>query len=395
MSLKPLLLSEKLNIYMLGLVCFYLELVLSSINLILITYGVIPEITFNILRVIKFTMCIFLFVGIIFNHLKLNLVSMKKEIFFISTFFFYILISLLFRNVDLLKSFIIKDAILVGKMGFMFIIGLCLLKTSYLRKSVIYIYWMLALIISMFIDFPNFRMWYGLEGMNNSWWWSYLVWGNSFAIISLLTFVAQNTLVRKLIVFLISNIMLVYISSRSAIICFNLSIFLFLALKENYRRTFLYLISLLVLTFCTVKFFSLENYFPNRTRVFFNFESDQSGSLRIQQFIHGVKDIKENIFSGSYMGQLKFNRDTPSRGNYIHSYLSIWRQFGLIPFIMILVMIGFILKTLKSNNTSSEFFVLSTFILINCIFFKSYTYPYLFLVLGWAVSIKYYKLKTG
>ena len=61
-------------------------------------------------------------------------------------------------------------------------------------------------------------------------------------------------------------------------------------------------------------------------------------------FQKGLLAIKEYWFIGDFMGDVRDNGHT---GGYIHNGLSLWRQYGIIPFILLLLLLlGSYLKIL-------------------------------------------------
>ena len=62
---------------------------------------------------------------------------------------------------------------------------------------------------------------------------------------------------------------------------------------------------------------------------------DLSQSMREDQFNKGLNSLSEAWLLGDFMGDV--DESFGEKGNYIHNYLSFWRQFGLLPFILLSV----------------------------------------------------------
>lgn len=58
---------------------------------------------------------------------------------------------------------------------------------------------------------------------------------------------------------------------------------------------------------------------------------------RLSMFEHGLSDLAERPLAGSYAGQV-FH--TGEFGHYMHNVLSVWRQFGLVAFLIYITLVG-------------------------------------------------------
>lgn len=144
-------------------------------------------------------------------------------------------------------------------------------------------------------------------------------------------------------------------------------------------------------------------------------------NARLKQMSLQLPDLRENWFWGDYAGQTRHFEKTI--GHYIHNYLSFWRQYGLIPFLLFVGLYltqyiiigveyfrnayrnwviewrewraGFRVKSrsgekrkrryarLNIDNPASLFtFLLATFNLIEIVFARSYATPYAWMSLG-------------
>lgn len=73
---------------------------------------------------------------------------------------------------------------------------------------------------------------------------------------------------------------------------------------------------------------------------FIDLTQSQSWQLRLELLSSGMIDIRSSLFWGEYAGQMKGHpigtvaEQTLAFGEYIHNGLSLWRQHGVIPFIL-------------------------------------------------------------
>ena len=54
--------------------------------------------------------------------------------------------------------------------------------------------------------------------------------------------------------------------------------------------------------------------------------------MREDQLEKGINSLTEAWLLGDFMGDVE--ESFGEKGNYIHNYLSFWRQFGFIPFLL-------------------------------------------------------------
>lgn len=77
--------------------------------------------------------------------------------------------------------------------------------------------------------------------------------------------------------------------------------------------------------------------------------SSQSWQFRAGFLVDGLTDIKGSWFWGEYAGQMKsepigtLSEQNLAFGQYIHNALGAWRQFGLVPFALVVAMSGYAL----------------------------------------------------
>jgi len=129
--------------------------------------------------------------------------------------------------------------------------------------------------------------------------------------------------------------------------------------------------------------------------VFSNLEEDGSVQGRIIQYTVGWNDIINNPILGHYAGDVEAFGDG---GNYIHGILSYWRQFGLIPFILICILViltirQFILSLIFNgiNERDVFFLFLSILFSLSVIFSRTYTSSTIYICIGAAIMVVFSK----
>lgn len=124
--------------------------------------------------------------------------------------------------------------------------------------------------------------------------------------------------------------------------------------------------------------------------VFSDVGEDNSVVGRMYQYSVGISNISENPFFGFYAGDVEH---FGGGGNYIHGVLSYWRQFGVLPFIIIVFLSIFSLKVFITsgnlNERSGFFLFLSVIFVLTTFASRAYTYPAIYLSIGAAIVESY------
>lgn len=208
----------------------------------------------------------------------------------------------------------------------------------------------------------------------------YLMLADSFAIFSIFLLCINNDIRKQTIIILVSIICLFALFSRASLYCFTIMSFLFLY-KENRKIFFIVLIS-----FIGFIYFSVNNgIIEDRMLRLLAGSSDTSLNMRVEDFNRGWEDLSDNWILGSFMGDVENNFG--NSGEYIHNYLSFWRQFGIIPFLAFFIILTsqtiyiFYLwfKQKRSNSVLNILFYFTIFTLLEIITSRSYVFPYIWL----------------
>ena len=194
----------------------------------------------------------------------------------------------------------------------------------------------------------------------------------------------KNTSLR-LLIFLISILILFIIGSRAALFIYIFVCFLYFFKNISYFKL-IWVFSILfisLIVFINYNEIDIEN---NRMfSVLNNLENDPSQIAREELNEFGVKDISNNIFLGNYANQYYTLNNL---GSYMHNIISYYRQFGLVVFILIIFLLIYVTKRhfeyfiLNYNKIETYVPYVTLFILIECLFLRSYNTAHFWLIFG-------------
>lgn len=262
------------------------------------------------------------------------------------------------------------------------------------RKKIVMLFWFF-MIINLFFhyDFNSLRI--SLQVFDEDLKGIYLFLGDSFALwsILLLSFLQKKPFFSVCIVFS-STVCLFSFVSRTALYSFILVVPIVIYFTKASIKYYFVFILMGIFLFKTECYDHISEL-NSRMFAFQNFDKDRSVITRSYLLKEGLSGIEKNWFIGDYLGQLRYG----NLGSYIHNYLSLWRQFGLIPFICFCFLLLYskikawkiYFKLKKENIISPEIFFLITgasFCLIEILFARSYTSPYIWLFIGMSINLK-------
>ena len=219
----------------------------------------------------------------------------------------------------------------------------------------------------------------------------YLMLADSFAIFSIFLFSRYNKKKYQILIVIISTICLVALFSRASLYCFILTSFIFL-FKTNKVFFFSLLLCILSILYFGV---SQEIIEDRMFRIIFG-GTDASYNMRAEDLSRGLEDLRNDWILGSFMGDVENNFG--KSGEYIHNYISFWRQFGILPFVVfvstLIYYFSIITKVWFSSNNKDRYvnilFYLSLFSILEIISSRSFVYPYIwFSIGGIATYLKY------
>lgn len=228
----------------------------------------------------------------------------------------------------------------------------------------------------------------GLQGM-------YQFLGDTFAVVVILAVSYLKRIVVINIVLLIGLACLFFIGSRTSLYAFVLVVcFYGLLISQNLQHPrnrvsyqFFFLVSgVLGLSFPLL--YSGTN--QSRMLTFLTSGFDSSWAFRNWQLSEGLRHILERPIFGYYGSDyLLLDR----HGDYIHSYLEVWRQFGILPFLLFLFALALTYRIIWRARNSAETpewraaVLLMIFSSIEIAFARTWGSPYIFMAIGLASSL--------
>ena len=239
------------------------------------------------------------------------------------------------------------------------------------------------------IDTNNF-----VEGADRG---NYQFIGDAFAITALLVIAYfRNGLVRS-IVFVGALVILFLIGSRTAFAVFGLTGLVFLVIASLRVTLVFAAVTVLTLVLCAVALglFSssvdvddLEQRNSRMIGIFTDYNADSSIVARRDINEVGWEDISVSPIFGKFGGQRKID----GWNSYMHNFFSYWRQFGIVPFVLLLALYALFfalcLKMRKYND--NHFFtvplLVGTFIVIESVISRSFVFASTHLFFGLLIS---------
>ncbi len=205
---------------------------------------------------------------------------------------------------------------------------------------------------------------------------TYQEFGRSALIASLILLSMTKQVGRYLFVYLVSIFVLFILGARSEFVGLCFSGFLVFLIK--FRLSLLRVLQLSSIIILGAIFISqvYEKLLGGRSIQLFNMSKDVSwqGRKSLEQL--GLNHIEENPILGYFAGYII---DGGATGAYVHSILSVWASFGLLPFVLytllcFIPLLYCIQFALKNKNQSDKFYLclsLSLVIILLILFSKS------------------------
>ena len=221
----------------------------------------------------------------------------------------------------------------------------------------------------------------------------YLMLADAFAVLSIFILCRLDNSKKELLLIIISSICLFALFSRASFYCFMLTSIVFL-----YKKNKIAMIGITAITGILIFANLGNNDFTDNRMIRMIFGSyDLSQSMREDQFNKGLNSLSEAWLLGDFMGDV--DESFGEKGNYIHNYLSFWRQFGLLPFILLSVValssyykiFHYWWRNRDISGIPLFLFYISIFTLSEIIIARSFLYPYIWMSLG---GISAYFLKN-
>ena len=223
----------------------------------------------------------------------------------------------------------------------------------------------------------------------------YLMLADSFAILSIFILCRLDNSKKEVLLIIVSSICLFALFSRASFYCFILTSIIFL-----YKKNKIAMLSMTVMMGLLFFININNNNFTDNRMIRMVFGSyDLSQSMRGDQLDKGLNSLSETWLLGDFMGDVDENFG--EKGNYIHSYLSFWRQFGFIPFIFFIIILlsshfrifQYWQKNKDIKGLPVFLFYVSIFTLSEIIVARSFLYPYIWMSIG-GISAYFSKIRV-
>jgi hypothetical protein len=360
----------------------YLEQIVFLLTVFLILTGTInvnKYINFHSRRAFLLYALVFLIINMSFFIVGLNNMNQyySQSTFVLGRGFIFILLGL---NIHVINDFMQEK------------------KMRALFFSIAALYLALILGFSIFSPLASMHSWY-LEGINNKQMlnkldisFSYLYIADTAALLILLIISQLKQLNHKILLFLFGLFILILTSSRTSFLCFGLAGF-FLLMKLFFNRnksksglTFMLVLILIFLGFTFLNFFNekvLVEYGDSYRFSFKNYQTDGSFIHRNLLFTKRISELENIWFLGSYMSDTLAGRT----GTYFHNWLAFWSEYGILPFILSIILFVSSLKICvrqfikdPHSSTNQLFFLWSIFIITAVIFSRSASFYYFWFV---------------
>ncbi len=227
--------------------------------------------------------------------------------------------------------------------------------------------------------------------------------GDSYAIWAVLVLIAVRRLFVKVSIFFITVISLLILQNRGALYGFALPATVYLScifFAETQRKRIGTVIGCTGI-FCMVMLL-VDFELPTATidRMVSNVFAREDGSIASRQVLAemGMRSIRDNFLFGDYGSQLEVSSNGlgGAFGSYIHDFRSLWRQFGLVPFALLVFSFFFawfhvLCSAFRNRNGWQHSLLVLTWATI-MMFGRTYTWPYA--CFGLAFSLRLIEVKS-
>lgn len=200
------------------------------------------------------------------------------------------------------------------------------------RKNRIFLFFMFWSISAIIMANLN-RIWLifyaGGEGAS-----TYQQIARSVSVIGMLTLAYTRGTVLTALIFSLLSVQLFYIGARSEFVgLLALAPFLFfMHCTETRTRLLLMMSGIIFATLFLILFaHEIPNWFAgSRQAGLLDLSEDNSWLGRQRLLEIGLQAIRDNPFFGEFAGEVIH----AGQGGYIHNILSVWRQYGIVPFVI-------------------------------------------------------------
>lgn len=363
----------------------FLALCLSPLYKFMEVYHDFPHINLAVVRafflglVFLISSSILLIKGLKLSFFKNGLTLLILPFVSISWITFVILFSYPFieaSSENVSELFLVRvDAVIVGY-WMMFFAGFHIDKGY--KWNYIFISWLVFVLVLIFnIDFL-FASFISFEQSSTI---NYIFLSDALAFLSIILFFETKSKPIALIVWVVTFFVLFLIPSRTTLVCFTIGTFIPLLFKP-YIFKWIIIVSLASGLFFMTYNFKDNLFFESNRIINTDLGSDKSLQTRNQIKEANFENLKNTWFFGDFMGDVRHSNGED--GFYTHSYISLWEQFGLMPFILFILSVLLLLYHLvrlyplfRKGGVISSTLALIIFTLIAISFSRSFYNGYI------------------
>lgn len=268
-----------------------------------------------------------------------------------------------------------------------FMIGTHVLFLRNFRYFILLFTVLAGIVVVNFVDFIALRIDISnyVEGASKG---NYQFIGDALALSSLLVMAMFPNPLFRIILAVCTVVVLFLVGSRTSFAVFALTSFLIVLLNSQMRL--FSIAGVVALAFGifysnTINWEELEQTNPRMVLIFSEYEDDYSVIGRKDRSESGWIDISNSPITGNFGGQRVFNGGWAA---YMHNVGSYWRQFGFVPFAMVLSLYMFFIWicTVRLRKTKNVYYVtsllLGSFLIIESVISRSFVFGYLHMFFG-------------
>lgn len=272
-----------------------------------------------------------------------------------------------------------------------FITGYFIQASSINKRALLVLLLLMALLTFLRTDFNTYSLQF--DGVFNAELiGTYLYLGDAFAITSLFLLSILKDRSLAFFIIIISAAVLFVVNSRASFYIYIFVVILGLAMSRQFVLFAACVIPAAAFLVQILHGGIIGSAFMNRMTEYWVTGKDTSLDARLDIQRVGYEHIREHPILGSLGGQIREFGDT---GNYIHNIFSYWEEFGLINFVVLLIvlfcvwlwLIKAFLRYPETINKNLPFVLIFLFSFTELVFVRSFVSPYIWLSFGMFLRI--------
>lgn len=281
--------------------------------------------------------------------------------------------------------------------------GVSFFITPVCKYFLLVMYASLTVITVLYFDIKTFKIDFS-QLIDSSYIGVYQIVSDSlaFTILCVLSLTRMSKPV-KIILIVFTLFLLLILNARSGLIGFILGLLFILNIKRTLKHypiiaffsCFLIIISIVSIT---PDLAAVSSFFENSNSRIYNifsgnFSDDASFVGRMKLLLHSFTVIMDYPFFGNFGSQAASDIDGFGIrwGAYTHNIFVYWDQFGIVGFILVisLIVISVYNNIKLKNNFNIDLSAVIVLVISQQVFLKSFTYFYLFAIIGLIEGVKY------